>query len=156
MKNRVFDRATSLESIQSQVALGKLMGLLFAAVMICLCQSLPTQAAADQSGKCSIDVELETLSDIVITKVESDGYFGSIHYETKDKGQEILDLGQGGGGKALPMKILADNRSVRLSDLRGARVSSMKASRKDCKFSHPVVGDRPLSHQWTIRVELSR
>ncbi len=142
--------------MNSPYALETLLILVSAVVLIWLLSLLPVQAAADQSGKCSIAVELGELSDIVITDVDTDGYSGNIQYETRNKGQSILTLVQGSGGKMLPMNIRVNNRSVRLSDLRGASVRTMKATRKDCKFSHPVIGSRSLSQQWTIRAELSR
>lgn len=131
--------------------------LLLSASLLALGLGQPREASAggDQSGKCAIEVELEALSDIRITAVDSDGYFGSIYYETPNRVAHALDLEQGSGGRMLPMKIQVDERAVRLSDLRGTRLRSLKAARKDCRFSHPVIGTRPLSHQWTIRAELA-
>ena len=124
-------------------------------LIICIIQSRVALGESDQSGKCSTKIELNSLRDIVITRVDTDGYSGTIQYEANDKVRKIINLKQMSKDKMKPILTIVNDTLMRLSDLQGAQISMLMASRRDCSISHPVIGYRHLSNQWIIQAEVA-
>ena len=115
---------------------------------------IPAFGAADQSGKCEVTEKLTVLQNINITKIDTDGKSGKIHYTATNGDKGALNLKKASDGNMLPILTLANKSPVALKEMNGAQIRMIETSKRDCSFSHPVIGDKHLSDQWILQVQL--